>query len=137
LPSGVTALCDAGPLVALFDPDDSSHEKCKSALSVWRGQIATTWPVLTEAFYFLCRKEHREPLWEMILRGGLLIEDLLPADLQRMRGAMQQYADLPMDVADASLLVAGERLKLRSVFTLDRHFRIYRPRHLRSFSIFP
>ncbi len=51
---------------------------------------------------------------------------------------MTKYADLPMDFADASLVALGERLKLRKVFTLDRRdFRLYRPRHVRSFEIFP
>jgi predicted nucleic acid-binding protein len=44
---------------------------------------------------------------------------------------------LPMDFADASLVVLAERLLLRNVFTLDRHFRLYRPRHVRAFEIVP
>ncbi len=32
----------------------------------------------------------------------------------------------PMDLADASLVVAAETLGLRRVFTLDRHFYAYR-----------
>jgi uncharacterized protein len=31
-----------------------------------------------------------------------------------------QYADRPMDLADASLVVPAERLRQRRVFTLDR-----------------
>ena len=39
---------------------------------------------------------------------------------------MRQYHDAPMDLADASLVVAAERLNLRRIFTLDSHFRAYR-----------
>jgi len=39
---------------------------------------------------------------------------------------MEQYRDAPMDLADASLVVAAETLGLRRVFTLDRHFYAYR-----------
>jgi predicted nucleic acid-binding protein len=40
---------------------------------------------------------------------------------------MVQYRDQPMDFADASLVVAAETLRIRKVFTLDRHdFASYR-----------
>jgi len=42
---------------------------------------------------------------------------------------MDTYADHPMDLADASLVVAAETLKTRRVFTLDRNdFKAYRVR---------
>jgi predicted nucleic acid-binding protein len=45
---------------------------------------------------------------------------------------------LPMDFADASLVVACERHDVTHVFTLDRkHFSIYRPKHTRSFQLLP
>jgi len=51
---------------------------------------------------------------------------------------MTQYATLPMDFADASLVVAAERLNLRRVFTLDRRdFLLYRPRNVAAFEVFP
>jgi len=40
---------------------------------------------------------------------------------------MVQYADQPMDLADASLVVLAESLKLRRIFTIDRNdLSIYR-----------
>lgn len=40
---------------------------------------------------------------------------------------MIRYADHPMDLADASLVVLAERLKLRKIFTIDRNdFAAYR-----------
>jgi uncharacterized protein len=42
---------------------------------------------------------------------------------------MVQYADRPMDLADASLVVLAEGLRRRRVFTLDRgDFAVYRIR---------
>ncbi len=43
-----------------------------------------------------------------------------------MVALMDKYRDLPMDLADASLVAAAEALGSRSVFTLDRHFHAYR-----------
>jgi predicted nucleic acid-binding protein len=131
------ALSDAGPLVALFDEEDIANEPCRAALDGFPGELATTWPALTEAFYFLRHKPGRERLWEFLSRGLLAVEDVLLSDLPRMRWFMTKYSDLPMDFADASLVVVAERLRLRKVFTLDHDFRVYRPRHVRTFEVFP
>jgi predicted nucleic acid-binding protein len=42
---------------------------------------------------------------------------------------MEQYADHPMDLADASLIVAAEALRTRKIFTIGRSdFTTYRIR---------
>jgi predicted nucleic acid-binding protein len=49
--------------------------------------------------------------------------------LQRAFELMAQYGDHPMDLADASLLVAAETLPAYSIFTIDRQdFATYRVR---------
>jgi predicted nucleic acid-binding protein len=49
--------------------------------------------------------------------------------LQRAFELMEQYADHPMDLADASLIVAAEVLPTRKIFTIDRQdFATYRIR---------
>lgn len=45
---------------------------------------------------------------------------------QRMRVLMAQYADRPMDLADASLVAAAESLSVRRVFSVDSDFLSYR-----------
>jgi uncharacterized protein len=50
-------------------------------------------------------------------------------DLQRAFELMEQYANHPMDLADASLIVAAEALRTRKIFTIDRQdFSTYRIR---------
>lgn len=132
-----TALCDTGPLVALFRLGDEAKAECQEALQTLGKPGLTTLPVLTEAFHFLERPDEQQLLWRFVLEGALEIADLDSRDLQRMRDLMQKYTDQPMDFADASLVAVSERLKLRQVFTLDNHFRVYRPRHVPSFQIFP
>lgn len=136
--NAATALCDAGPLIALFDPGDTEHGPCRTAFENFGGRLLTTWPVLTEVFHFVDTSTVRRHLWDFVLRGGIFVADLLPEELSRLRALMVKYADLPIDLADASLVVLAERLGLREVFTLDRrHFLVYRPRHVRSFEIMP
>jgi uncharacterized protein len=134
----VQALCDSGPLIALFDASDASHKRCRVALQDFRYRFVTSWPVLTEAFHFLDRPVPRALLWDFVLSGAVRAEEILKDDLGRMRALMEQYADLPMDFADASLLVLAERLRVDKIFTLDRRgFAVFRPRHAECFEIFP
>ncbi|HUI43196.1 MAG TPA: hypothetical protein VL523_14630 [Terriglobia bacterium] len=59
-------------------------------------------------------------------------------DVPRLGALMEKYSSLPMSLADASLVVVGERFGLMRVFTLDlRNFRVYQPRHADSFEIMP
>jgi predicted nucleic acid-binding protein len=138
LPSVAKALCDTGPLVAMADRFDALHGKCVDAFSQFGGSLVTTWPVLTEAFYFLDNPYSRNFLWEFIVRPAVQVADTPFDDLVRIRTLMTQYATLPMDFADASLVIAAERLNLRRVFTLDRRdFLLYRPRNVAAFDVFP
>ena len=68
-------------------------------------------------------------LRDFIARGGATVWSFDAASLQRAFMLMEQYADHPMDLADASLLVAAEALATTKVFTIDRQdFQTYRIR---------
>lgn len=123
-------LADAGPLVALVDAKDSAHYRCVDALATFPPvPLATTWPCLTEAMHLLRRQTGRpgqQALWWYFDRGLMTIEELSPGSWRRVRELMDQYADIPMDLADASLVATGEALVERTIFTLDSHFYAYR-----------
>ncbi len=66
-------------------------------------------------------------LRDFILNGGLLLWFLNDKAMGRAFELMEQYADQPMDLADASLVVAAEVMKTRKMFTVDRSdFATYR-----------
>jgi len=49
--------------------------------------------------------------------------EILPlgvSDILRMRELMRKYRDLPMDLADAALVLVAERERLRRIFTIAR-----------------
>lgn len=123
-------LIDTGPLVALLDENDPAHKLVADCLDRLPNRpLLTTWPCLTEAMYFLhCSGGHaaQEELWNWLADGTLHIYDLDGTAQQRMRSLMAKYADTPVDLADASLVVVAESLELRRVFTLDDDFYIYR-----------
>lgn len=123
-------LGDAGGMVALVNKDDIDHARCKAALATLpAGPLLTTWPALTEAMYLLGREigpAGQDELWQLAADGLVVIHRPADDEWPRARELMADYADAPMDLADASLVVAAERRGLRRVFTLDRHFYAYR-----------
>lgn len=121
-------LVDTGPLVALFDPADSFHSRCVEILKAIEEPLGTTTPILTEAFHLLSPGSlGAQRLMDFISDAGLSVWFMDDAALSRAFALMIQYADAPMDLADASLVVAAEKLNLRKVFTIDRNdFAIYR-----------
>jgi predicted nucleic acid-binding protein len=132
-------LVDAGPLVAILHQDDRRHRECVQALRALRPPLGTTWPVVTEAMYLLgFSTEAQDELWSLIENGRLHLLGLDASDAPRMRTLMRKYRDLPMDLADASLVAVAERDGVNKVFTLDRRdFGVYRPAKLGRFSIIP
>jgi uncharacterized protein len=123
-------LIDTGPLAALFDPKDAQHQRCVTALRAVREPIRTTVPVLTEAFHMLGPGTvGSDRLREFVVKRGLSMWWFDPITLSRAFELMDVYSDHPMDLADASLIVAAETLATRKVFTIDRKdFAAYRVR---------
>jgi predicted nucleic acid-binding protein len=133
-------LVDAGPLVAILDRDDRDHDACVSALRQIEPPLLTTWPALTEAIYLMgdrCGWSGQELLWRMVLRGELVMHELDDAALRRSHDLMQKYRDLPMDLADATLVATAEQRRMSRIFTLDSDFRVYRLQGRRPFQLVP
>ena len=57
--------------------------------------------------------------------------------LKRCRTLLEKYSDLPMDFADATLVVLAEELNANKVFRFDSAFQIYRIRGRKHFQIVP
>ncbi|GAB4460148.1 MAG: PIN domain-containing protein [Armatimonadaceae bacterium] len=124
----VATLADAGPLIALFDEDDPNHHRCIDALAKLMPPMITTWSVVTEAMYRLYQVEKiraQRLLWSLINDGLLQVLDIDADRRQWTQHYMEQYADRPCDLADASLLALAETLQIRQVFTIDSDFFIY------------
>ncbi len=132
-------LLDTGPIVAFFDSSDGYHKICVDLLKSVNEPLVTTWPVLTESFYLLGFSwKAQDNLWEFIARGGIEILSLDDMQQVRCRQLMEKYADLPMDLADGTLVVLAESKRVKKVFTLDhRDFQVYRPKHTKRFTLLP
>jgi len=122
-------LIDAGPLVSLCDRRQPTHAACQTVLESARVPLTTTWPCFTEAMYLVGKLggiAMQEHLWALLQRGILILHVHTDIETMAMAALMTRYQNVPMDLADASLMVAADTLNDRTVFTLDSDFRIYR-----------
>lgn len=125
-------LVDAGPLIALFNRRDRWHREALALFGDHRGTLVTTWPVLAETGHFIGRRV--PDLLDLAEAGRIEIIEAVAAT-GRIASLLRTYADLPMDLADATLVVAAELSGLTDVLTLDRHFHVYRVRGRTRFNV--
>jgi uncharacterized protein len=130
---------DSGPLVALFDRDDSAHERAFAWIQRSSGRLVSTVAVVTEVVYLLdFSPQVQIDFLRWLARGALILQPLSGSDFERIAEVMDKYRDLPADFADASLLAVCERLDVREVASMDRDFDIYRFRNrIRFRNVFP
>ena len=79
----------------------------------------------------------QEKLWSLVEDGLVELVSFQDEEWRRLRDLMRQYRDVPMDLADASLVAEAERSSDRRIFTLDNHFYIYRIHGSKHFEVFP
>ena len=132
---------DAGPLVAAAATSDRNHERCVALLSQASRPLIVPELVVTEVAYFLGDRigHTAEQAFARSLRDGeLLVEPVEPSDWARIAELLDQYADLPLGIVDASIVATCERLDVATLATLDRrHFSVVRPRHCDALVLLP
>jgi len=113
-------IIDTGPMVALFDPQDADFNGCHEILKTIQEPLYSTEAILTEAFHILDPNSRGAyGLMQFIREDFVSIVALSKGDIGRSFELMDQYSDCPMDFADATLISIAERMKIKSVFTLD------------------
>lgn len=130
MPPRGQVLVDSGPLLALFNAADDWHAPVVAWLKAHPdAALVSTWPVLTEVCALLARRVHNQAALDFLLwveRGALCVDAPGEASLAQMRRIAQRFASLPLDLADASIAEAAERLGLRRILSIDADFDIYR-----------
>ena len=132
-------LIDTGAILALLDTDDQWHEVCAAAFPSLLLPLATTAAVLAELFHLL--GDHPNDVaaaWRFLRSGAVVLLPITDADVPDLERLMQQYADRPMDLADATLVHLAKRESLTTVFTIDHDdFETYRIDGRRKFRVVP
>jgi len=123
-------LTDTGFFVALGNRNDQFHAQAKQQLVRLKEPLITTDPVIVETAYLLlerCGQQEQFQFLNQLAQGSIEIFQLENHHLKRMLELMMKYANLPMDLADASLVVLAEEMKENRILTTDfRDFSVYR-----------
>jgi len=122
-----STLIDAGPLIALFNKNDKYHEQIKQFLKEYKGKLISSWPVITEVSHMLSFNIKTQiDFMTWINRGAIELEDIDSEGINRILELSKKYSDVPMDLADASLVVIAEKKKIKEIITIDSDYDIYR-----------
>jgi len=92
--------------------------------------------VLAELFHILEPHEHAAA-WRLLRSGAMIVLPIGDEDLPDIEQLMQKYRDRPMDFADATLVRLARRERMKSVFTVDDDFLVYRIDGRQRFLVLP
>lgn len=132
-------LMDTGPWVALIDRSEKRHRECVEWIEEFRGKIYSSEAVLTEVLYLLnFSSPAQSAALDFVLTGAVTLVPSTAESLKMVRALMEKYKKLPMDFADATLVVLAKDLGIDHILTFDRkHFDTYRIGRRRPFNIMP
>ena len=123
-------IADTGFWVALFDRRDNHHQKIRAFALTLDEPLITTLPVVTEVCYLLQTRCHPQKAIDFLTAhntGLFTLFEINESNLSTMSQRMIQYVDLPMDLADASLVLLAEALGHGKIVSTDRRdFHTYR-----------
>ena len=123
-------IADAGFFIALFDRADHHHGRAVRALENLDEGLVSTWLAIGEASYYVLSRHGAQANLRFL--NGATVADLALFELgathwPRITRLMRQYADLPMDLADASLVLLAEEIGEERILSTDeRDFAVYR-----------
>ncbi len=123
-------MVDSGPLIALFNASDRWHPATLQWLRTNpSAKLVTTWPVMTEVCALLARRLCNEAALDFlrwVQRGGIALDSAESASIDRVLAISERFADLPFDLADASVAESAARLGIDAVLSIDSDFDVYR-----------
>jgi predicted nucleic acid-binding protein len=134
-------IVDAGPLYAAADTSDSNHAACNELLNSAPGPLLVPQLVVAEVAYLIGDRlgaQAEVAFAQSIADGELTVEPVLDSEWSRIAELVEQYADLPLGMADASVVALAERHSATEIATLDRrHFHVVRPKHVDGLILLP
>ncbi|MDD3325137.1 MAG: PIN domain-containing protein [Sulfurospirillaceae bacterium] len=120
-------LIDSGPIIALFDRSDKYHHKVLDFIKTFQGELLTSWSVITEVSHMLdFNLQVQIDFLKWIELGGIKVYEISQNDIAHIRVMMEKYIDIPMDLADASLMFIANKENIKHIVSIDSDFDIYR-----------
>ncbi len=133
-------LIDTGGVAAAVDPRQAHHAAAAQVLIQPQRRILSPF-VLAELDYLITANAGQDQALRLladVARGVYQLEPFGPADIAAAVTVIEQYADLRLGLADASIVVLANHYQCVDVLTLDqRHFRTVRGPGGKSFRLLP
>jgi uncharacterized protein len=120
-------LADTGALVALLDRREKFHAWAVEQIRTMRPPLFTCEAVLAELCFLLADvPKGILSVRDNLASGAWTMDFSLKAEQERVFALMGVYSDQPMSLADGCLVRMSELRADSGIFTLDRHFQVYR-----------
>lgn len=120
-------IVDTGPIVALLNRRDNHHSWALEVLDTLEPPIFTCEAVVSEAcFLFGGLAGGQDAVLDLLATDVVKIDFRVESEIAPLRGLMRKFANVPMSLADASLVRMTELQPQSVIVTLDSDFRVYR-----------
>ncbi len=124
-------IIDTGFFIAILSKTDQFHiQALKLKNTINKRQWITTWPVLTEVCHLLVSRNATQVvshLFQMYESGGYEIFSISRQHTSKILKLLEKYANLPMDLADASLVLLADEMGHGDIVSTDiRNFETYK-----------
>lgn len=131
-------ILDTGPLVAVLDQGDPHHRACVDLWPEVAERCITSDAVVTEATHLVGRAGALSLPLELLLAARIPVVSIEHEAQEHAVRLMRRYGHLPMDYADATLVIIADMIRSSMVFTLDkRGFQTYRRGSGEAFTLLP
>ena len=120
-------IIDSGPLIALFDRSDKYHNDVLNFMKEYKGKLITSWAVITEVSHMLdFNLQVQIDFLKWCEVGGIEVYDITQDEISNIRVMMEKYIDIPMDLADGTLMYIANKQNIKNIVSIDSDFDIYR-----------
>lgn len=134
-------LVDTNVFLAAADRRSDRHGECAALLRSRSAELCSTVPVIAETAWLILDRlgtQSQAEFVRMVAAGRLGVVELATDDWHRCAELVERYTDLRLDLIDASLVAAAERLGVTTIATMNRRdFAVVRPRHAEAFELLP
>jgi hypothetical protein len=132
---------DTSGLLAAIDSSQRLHQAAAAALRDASPPLLLSPFVLAELDYLISTRVSSQAataLLDQVADGAYRLEPMAAEDIARAAEVIDQYRDLELGLADASIVVLAERYRIVDILTLDeRHFRAVTGPDGRPFRLLP
>jgi len=123
-------IVDTSALLAYFDANEPAHAAVAALIDGADDALVVSPYVVAELDHLLLTRhgsQAEQAVLDELAGGAWQLAELGPARLAAAAALVRNYADVPVGVADASLVVLADEYRTDRIATLDRrHFSVLR-----------